>query len=253
MNLNFKRLGSGEPLIILHGLMGMLDNWQGPAKVYSEYFDTIIVDARNHGKSFHSSEFNYDVMMEDVLALCEELNLNEVNVLGHSMGGKTAMKIAQNYPDVVRKLIVADIAPKEYPVHHQQIIAGLKALDFSQLKSRGAVDKALEDYIPEIGVRQFLLKSVYWEEKGKLGLRFNIDAIEHNIERIGGAILDARFNGASFFIRGGNSDYVTDGDIEDIKLAFPNAQIGTIDGAGHWLHAEKQKEFLDKTLTFLLD
>ena len=112
MKLNYKRFGEGEPLLILHGLMGMLDNWQGPAKTYSGSFDTIIIDARNHGHSEHSSEFNYSVMMDDVFELCEDLFLDEVYMLGHSMGGKTAMKFAQNYPEMIKKLIVADIAPR---------------------------------------------------------------------------------------------------------------------------------------------
>ncbi len=253
MKLNYKRFGEGEPLIILHGLMGMLDNWQGPAKEYAKHFDTIIVDARNHGHSEHSEEFNYQVMMEDVAQLIEELGFDVVSLLGHSMGGKTAMKFAQNYPDILKNLIVADIAPKEYPVHHQQIIAGLKALDFSSLKSRGEADKVLSEYIEEVGVRQFLMKSMYWQEKGKLGLRFNLDAIEKNIELIGEATLDAQYFGETIFIRGSNSNYVTDNDYEDIKLAFPQAELETIEGAGHWLHAENPKEFLERTLAFLLD
>ncbi len=251
MKLNYKRFGEGEPLLILHGLMGMLDNWQGPAKTYSQNFDTIIIDSRNHGHSEYSEEFNYQSMMDDVVELCEDLFLYEVNVLGHSMGGKIAMKFAQNYPEMIKKLVVADIAPKAYPVHHQQILAGLKSLDFSLLKSRGAVDATLEPFIPEIGVRQFLMKSIYWEEKGKLGLRFNVDAIDKNIELIGEATLDSQFEGETMFIRGANSNYILDRDFEDIKWAFPNSTLETIQGAGHWLHAEKPIEFLEKTIGFL--
>lgn len=251
MNLNFKRFGEGKPLLILHGLMGMLDNWQGPAKTYSKYFDTIIIDARNHGHSAHSNEFNYQVMMDDIAELCDDLYLDEINILGHSMGGKTAMKFAQNYPDLINKLIVADIAPKAYPVHHEKIIAGLKALDFSKIKSRGEVDGILESYIPEMGVRQFLMKSMYWEEKGKLGLRFNLKAIEQNIELIGEATLDAQFSGKSMFIRGANSNYISNDDFEDIQLAFPNSILETIENAGHWLHAEQPEKFLQKTIGFL--
>ena len=251
MKLNYKRFGEGEPLLILHGLMGMLDNWQGPAKTYSQNFDTIIIDARNHGHSLHSQEFNYQSMMGDVLELCDDLFLDEVHVLGHSMGGKTAMKFAQNYPEMINKLVVADIAPKAYPVHHEQILAGLKSLDFSILKSRGDVDATLESFIPELGVRQFLMKSIYWVEKGKLGLRFNVEAIDKSIELIGEATLDSQFEGETMFIRGANSNYISDQDFEDIKLAFPNSTLETIQGAGHWLHAEKPKEFLEKTIGFL--
>ena len=251
MKLNYKRIGEGEPLLILHGLMGMLDNWQGPAKTYSESFDTIIIDARNHGHSEHSSEFNYSAMVGDVFELCDDLCLDEVYLLGHSMGGKTAMKFAQNYPEMIKKLIVADIAPKKYAVHHQEILAGLKSLDFSILKSRGDVDKTLEPFIPEVGVRQFLMKSIYWKEKGKLGLRFNLDAIEDNIELIGESTLDAQFAGETLFIRGANSNYISNQDFEDIKLGFPNSTLETIQDAGHWLHAEKPIEFLEETIDFL--
>ncbi|MGB0403366.1 MAG: alpha/beta fold hydrolase [Salibacteraceae bacterium] len=253
MKLNFKSFGEGEPLVILHGLMGMLDNWQSLAKDYAEHFEVFIIDARNHGHSEHNSEMNYEVMMYDLLEFCHEHNLTEINLLGHSMGGKTVMKFAQNFPDFVSKLIVADIAPKSYPVHHHKIIAGLKGLDFSALKSRGEVDKHLAQYIPEIGVRQFLMKSIYWAEKGRLALRFNIDAIEKNIVVIGDETLDASFDKPTLFIRGEKSSYVLDTDFEIISEYFPDNTIVTINNAGHWLHAEQPKKFIDETLKFLID
>lgn len=254
MELNFKRLGAeGKPtLVILHGLMGMLDNWQGPAKYYAEYFDVIIVDARNHGHSDHSTDMSYEVMMDDLLELLDDLQLDQVHLLGHSMGGKTVMKFAQNYPERVDRLIVADIAPRAYEVHHHKILAGLKSLNFDVIKSRGEVDRKLVEYIPEVGVRQFLMKSMYWVEKGKLGIRFNLKAIDQNIERIGEAVFDAQYSGETLFIRGANSNYVQEPDMEDIALTFSNHQIVTIENAGHWLHAEQPKQFLKETIDFLL-
>lgn len=253
MKLNFKSFGEGEPLVILHGLMGMLDNWQTLAKEYADHFEVFILDARNHGHSDHYSEMNYEVMMYDLLEFCHDQNLTEINLLGHSMGGKTVMKFAQNFPDFVSKLVVADIAPKSYPVHHHKIIEGLKTLDFSLLKSRGEVDKHLAMYIPEVGVRQFLMKSIYWAEKGRMALRFNIDAIEKNIEVIGNEITDSSFAKPTLFIRGDKSNYVLDDDLDLINEYFPLGKLVTIQNAGHWLHAEQPRNFVDETLNFLID
>lgn len=253
MKLNYKQFGDGEPLVILHGLMGMLDNWQTLAKGFAEQYEVFILDARNHGHSEHTDELNYEVMMYDLLEFCHDQHLSDINLLGHSMGGKTCMKFAQNYPDFLNKLIVADIAPKQYPVHHQKILAGLSALDFDQIKSRGEADKVLQDYIPEVGVRQFLLKSAYWVEKGKLGLRFNLDAIQANIVNMGEQIADETYDGDTLFIRGNLSNYILDEDWPGIQQLFPNSRLETIQDAGHWLHAEKPEEFVSLVLNFLED
>lgn len=251
MKLNFKSFGEGEPLIILHGLMGMLDNWQTLAKYYAEEFEVFILDARNHGHSPHDPEMNYEVMMYDLLEFCHDHALSNANFLGHSMGGKTVMKFAQNYPEFVEKLIVADIAPKAYPPHHQKILEGLSTIDFDEQTSRGAIDKHLQQFIPEPGVRQFLLKSTYWESKGKLGLRFNLSSIKNNIDVIGEEVSDGQFDGDVLFIRGLNSKYIQDEDLPQIHQLFPNSKLESIENAGHWLHAEQPQEFLDKTLSFL--
>lgn len=251
MKLNFKVFGEGEPLVILHGLMGMLDNWQGPTKEYSRNFRTYILDARNHGRSGHSKDFNYQVMMEDLLEFVEAEQLDTFYLMGHSMGGKTAMKFAQNYPDCIARLIVADISPKGYPLHHQAILAGLSSLNFATLKTRGEVDEVLKQHIPDMGTRAFLMKSIYWKEKGILDLRFNLEAIIENIVLIGEAVQDRICECETLFIRGANSNYVLDKDWNEIKLGFPKARLETIKGAGHWLHAEKPEEFVSKTKAFL--
>jgi|TARA_B110000495_G_C23022677_1_gene606980 pimeloyl-ACP methyl ester carboxylesterase len=252
VKLNYKSFGSGEPLVILHGLMGMLDNWQSLAKDYAEHFEVYIIDARNHGHSPHSSEMNYEVMMHDLLEFCHEHDLSEIHLLGHSMGGKTAMKFAQNFADFVSKLIIADIAPVSYPIRHDIILKGLESLNFDTIKSRGEAERLLENYIPEIGVRQFILKSSYWVGKGKLALRFNLKAIRENIEIIGEETTDAMFEKETLFIRGENSNYILNKYQELIDEYFPKNRILTFPNSGHWLHAEQPKMFLEETLKFLL-
>lgn len=252
MKLNYKSFGSGEPLVILHGLMGMLDNWQSLAKDYAERFEVYIIDARNHGHSPHNSEMNYEVMMYDLLEFCHEHDLSEIYLLGHSMGGKTAMKFAQNFPDFVSKLIIADIAPVSYPIRHDIILKGLESLNLNTIKSRGEAERLLENYIPEIGVRQFILKSSYWLEKGKLALRFNLKAIRENIEIIGEETTDAMFKKETLFIRGENSNYILNKYQGLIDEYFPKNTVVTLPNSGHWLHAEQPKMFLEETLRFLL-
>lgn len=253
MKLFHKITGEGEPIIVLHGLMGMLDNWQTPAKTLSEHFQVITVDARNHGHSPHSDEFSYQVMMEDLLDLADELNLMDFHLLGHSMGGKTAMKFAQNYPEMVNKLIVADIAPKAYPVHHQQIFAALSAVDLQAISRRSEAEKVMAQYIAEPGVRQFLLKNLYWIEKGKLSWRFNLPVIRAVIADIGEAVIDRLYEAPTLFIRGAKSDYILESEWPDIQAVFPDSELVTLENAGHWVHAEQPKEFLHHVLKFLKD
>jgi pimeloyl-ACP methyl ester carboxylesterase len=253
VKLNYKILGHHEEvLVVLHGLMGMLDNWHGPAKAYTDHFTVYLVDARNHGHSPHSPDFNYDVMTEDLLEFLEDHGLEDIHLMGHSMGGKTVMKFAQNHAEYVKKLVVADIAPKEYPVHHQTILKALRNVDFSAVSRRSEVDPQLAVYIPEWGVRQFLLKNIYWKEKAQLDFRFNLDAIESNIELIGAAIEDQIFRGQTLFIRGEKSDYVQEEDWSDIELMFPAARLETIKDAGHWLHADQPEQFNKSVIDFLL-
>ena len=254
LSIFYKEFGkhNKEVLLILHGLMGNLDNWQTPARKYAERFHVFTLDARNHGHSPHSNDFNYELMMKDLLNFVEKMELENFFLLGHSMGGKTAMKFTQNYPDFVEKLIVADIAPKSYPVHHQLILEGLSALDFDVITSRGEADAVLSKFVSDQGVRQFLLKSLYWKEKGKLALRFNLEAISAHIEEIGEATLDLLSETETLFIRGANSDYIKDKDLDDLKISFPNSKVDTIEEAGHWLHAEKPEEFIERTTKFLI-
>ena len=245
--------GSGKPLLILHGFLGMSDNWKTMGVQFaSEGFEVHILDLRNHGRSFQSEEFSYELMVHDIVQYCEEHHLEKINVLGHSMGGKTAMLLAARFPNLVEKLIVADIGPKYYAPHHQDILAGLNAVDFSQKPSRNDVEEILSNYISDFGTRQFLLKSLYWQEPGQLAFRFNLAVFNKKITEIGVSLpTDLVFEKPTLFIRGGNSNYVLDEDIEAIKVQFPNAEIETIPNVGHWLHAENPALFYQLSLSYL--
>ncbi|QYJ68638.1 alpha/beta fold hydrolase [Flavobacterium litorale] len=245
--------GTGKPLLILHGFLGMSDNWKTLSGQYAEEgYEVHALDMRNHGRSFHSDVFNYDAMKNDVYEYCQGHNLETIDLLGHSMGGKIAMFFAIVYPEKVNKLLIADIGTKYYRPHHQEILAGLSAVDFSQKPSRSDVEEVLKSYIPAAVTRQFLMKSLYWKEKGQLALRFNLEVFNKDPESIGEALPeDAVYNGAVLFLRGANSSYIRDKDIEGIKKHFPNAEITDIPNAGHWLHAENPAAFFAASLAFL--
>ena len=251
--LHSKIEGSGKPLLMLHRFLGMSDNWKTLGTQYAtEGFQVHMLDLRNHGRSFHSDEFNYQVMSADVLNYCIENNLENLSIIGHSMGGKVAMLFATTYPEKVEKLIIADIGPKYYSPHHQDILAGLNAVDFSTKPDRTQVDEILKMHISDFGTRQFLMKSLYWKEPGQLAFRFNLEVFNKKIEEIGVELPSAAlFQKPTLFIRGGNSNYIKDEDFQGIKNHFPQAQIETITNVGHWLHAENPKEFYEKTSAFL--
>lgn len=244
--------GQGKPLLILHGFLGMSDNWKTLAVQFAANgFEVHILDLRNHGRSFHSDEFSYELMVQDVYDYCKVHNLDNINIIGHSMGGKTAMLLASTYPELVEKLIVADIGPKFYPQHHQTILEGLNAVDFSLKPSRNEVEEILSQHITDFGTRQFLLKSLYWQEPGQLAFRFNLPVFNKKIEEIGKALPEhCMFNKPTLFIRGGNSNYILDTDFETIKQHFPNSKIETIPNAGHWLQAENPKLFYEMVSSF---
>ncbi|GGD22083.1 alpha/beta fold hydrolase [Hyunsoonleella pacifica] len=253
MILHSNILGKGKPFVILHGFLGMSDNWKTHGKNLSELgYEVHLVDQRNHGHSFHDDAFNYEVMAEDLKHYCESKNINDIILLGHSMGGKTAMLFSTEYPELVSKLIVADISPRFYPVHHDAILNGLTALDFDEIKSRGEADKVLSRYVSEMGIRQFLLKNLYWIEKGQLALRINLEVLQDEVAEVGEALPSyARFDKDTLFLRGDRSEYIGVGDETIIKNHFPNAKIETIANAGHWLHAENPRAFFEALNNFI--
>lgn len=253
MTLHSKIEGQGQPLLILHGYLGMSDNWKTLAGQYAaEGFETHAIDLRNHGRSFHSEEFTYAAMVQDIYDYCQTHQLKNVDLIGHSMGGKVGMFFAMKHPELLNKLVVADIAPKYYAPHHQDIMAALKAVDFSKKPSRAEVDKIMEQFVPDFGTRQFLMKNLYWETPEQLAFRFNFPVFEKVIDNIGEALSDDMvFEKPTLFLRGSNSKYILDSDLPGISHHFPNSKIETVSNAGHWLHAENPKEFFEKTIAFL--
>ena len=245
--------GNLNKLLIIHGFLGMSDNWKTMATQYvAEGFEVHLLDMRNHGRSFHSDVFSYEVMATDVKIYCEANNIKKTSILGHSMGGKTAMLFACNYPEQLDKLLIADIGPKHYPQHHQNILAGLSAVDFSKNPSRNEIEAILSTFIAEVGTRQFLMKNLYWETPTQLNFRFNLNALIANIEEIGKALpTEKKYTGDTLFLKGALSHYILEEDIDGILQQFPKASVTTISKAGHWLHAENPAEFYTKSIAFL--
>lgn len=239
-------------LLIFHGLFGQADNFGTLAKHFSEFYTVHTVDLRNHGRSFHSEEMSFDAMSDDILNYLDAHKIDTCYLLGHSLGGKAVMEFAYKYPERLDRLVVADMAPKAYPPHHQSIIKGLNAVDFSQVEKRSEAEDFLKKYIPEFSVRQFLLKNVYLIEKGQYAFRFNLKVLtEKYSDLIGKGLEDGEFDKPTLFIRGGNSHYIMDEYFDLIESHFPKAEIKTIPNAGHWLHAENPKMFFEFVVEFL--
>lgn len=252
MILNYRTLGEGEPLIILHGVFGSSDNWQSQGKAFAGKFKVYLVDLRNHGNSFHSDEFDYQVMSDDVVALMESEGIEQAYVLGHSMGGKVAMNLACRFQDLVKQMIVVDIAPKHYLPHHQQIFQGFYSVDLASLKSRKDADTQMSSIIQDFGVRQFILKNLYRDKEGQFSWKLNLKAVEQNIEKVGEGLPEGyTYAGSVLFISGSKSSYIQAEDKADIKSRFPNSAIEVVEGAGHWVHAEKPAELIASVLNFL--
>ncbi|HEY0090881.1 MAG TPA: alpha/beta fold hydrolase [Flavobacterium sp.] len=245
--------GEGRPLLILHGFLGMSDNWKTLASKYAENgFQVHAMDLRNHGRSFHSDEFTYEAMVGDLLSYCDFHNLKVIDIIGHSMGGKIAMFFAVEFPFRVNKLVVADIGPKYYRPHHEDIFKALNSVDFSKKPSRAEVDSMLAVHLPDLSTRQFLMKSLYWKTPDQLAFRFNLDVFNNTIDAIGKALdHDMKFDKPTLFVKGEQSKYIKSEDEAIIKHHFPNSKIKEVKNAGHWLHADNPDAFLESTLNFL--
>ena len=252
MNLFFRKSGQGRPLIILHGLFGSSDNWYTLGKTFSEHFTVYLVDQRNHGQSPQSNDFNYRVLAEDLSEFIQQQQIIQPIIMGHSMGGKTAMNFAVAHPHLLSKLIVVDIVPKPYPVHHDAILDGLKVIPLETLTSRQEADTILSSYVPEPEVRQFLLKNLSRATGGGFEWKINLGAIDRNIEAMGeGMIYSGKYDVDTLFIMGKKSNYYAKGDDDLIREIFPGAKLSFMD-TGHWVQAEKPTEFAQLVLEFLL-
>ena len=247
-----KIYGEGRPLIILHGLFGMGDNWTTHAKLLAaKGWQVHAVDGRNHGRSPHHNKHNYDAMAADLEAYIADHYLENVVLLGHSMGGKTVMNFAVRKPRLVDAAIVVDIAPKHYPVHHEAYIAAMKGVDFTVAKSRKDIEALLSQTLTSPGIIQFFMKSLHWKTKEELAWRFNLDVLERELSHVGEALDYGYYDGPTLFIAGGQSGYIAADDQVKIYEHFPNAELHTIEGAGHWVHAEAREEFAACVVDFL--
>ncbi len=252
MELFFRKIGEGKPVVFLHGVFGSSDNLFTVSKQIAEAgYAVYTLDARNHGQSPWSPDFNYEVMAEDLNTFLIQNNIENASIIGHSMGGKTLMQFSQNFTNY-KNLVIVDIAPRFYPTHHQHIIQGLEAIDLHTLQSRKEAENIFGTYVEDLGERQFILKNLYRTENEGFAWRINIPVISENIYLIGEEIvLENTINAKTLVIRGSESSYVSDQDFSDFKMAYPNAQLATIDGANHWVHATRPAEFVKTIIDFL--
>ena len=255
MQLHYQTLGNttldkAQPLILLHGLFGSSDNWGAVAKHFSQHYQVISVDLRNHGKSPHNESQSYTDMANDLLALCNALSLDRIHLLGHSLGGKVAMQFATSFPERVEKLIVVDMAMRAYADAHTYLIDAMRAVDLTTLQSRSEVNNALSSAIPQAMVRQFLLMNLIKSDSG-LAWRINLAALKTNYPSLQQAVCEnTHYEKPCLFIRGKHSDYVQDADINQIKNHFTNAQFSSLPTA-HWVHAEQPQAFIEVVDNFL--
>lgn len=247
-------IGEAEKeLIILHGFLGMGDNWKTLSKKWASVgFRVHLIDQRNHGRSFWNKVFNYKVLAQDLMIYMDKKNIKNTILIGHSMGGKTAMEFSIKFPERIRKLVVIDISPKKYVSNHDKILAGLASFNFRIIKTRKEADNHLSKYVTEIQVRQFLLKNLYWITQDRLALRLNISVLKNSSEEISKEIeLKKKYNNYALFVKGENSDYIVDEDLKLISKYFPKSKVKKIKNAGHWVHVENQKDFIHTINTFL--
>jgi pimeloyl-ACP methyl ester carboxylesterase len=237
-------------MIILHGLLGSLDNWQTLARRFSENFKVYTIDQRNHGQSPHSDDMDYDLLSTDLADFIREHAIVDPILIGHSMGGKTVMKYALEHPESVSALIPVDMSPRDYAIHHDHILEALMGIDFNVLKSRKEVEAFLMKKLNNMGIVLFLSKNIYWIDKDQLAFRFNLDVLYKNLDLISGwPYVTGQFKGKTLFIRGAKANYISK-DEPNILTYFPNALIKDID-AGHWVHAEKPEAFYEAVMDFL--
>jgi esterase len=252
MKLNHFLIGQGAPLVILHGLLGSLDNWMPHAQLLATRFRVHLLDLRNHGRSPHAAEFNYEVMAADVAEFVRDQNLDRVMVLGHSMGGKVAMRFAQLYPALTHGLVIADMAPREYAPRYGKILEAMAALDLLRFQQRNEIDAALLAVAPEKNIRQFLLKNIGRDATGGMIWKPNLASLLTHYPNVRAALPSTpSFGGPTLFIRGGQSDYIGAADVASIPSIFPQADFATIAAAGHWVHADAPEEFLRLVTEFL--
>lgn len=246
-------------MVILHGLYGSSDNWISIGRALADDFEVYLVDQRNHGRSPHDDQHNYEAMRNDLLDFLTDAGLDRIILAGHSMGGKTAMCFAANFPGRVEKLIVVDMAPKSYRIlirkevpSHYDILKAMKEVDFTRISGRREVDRMLAPVIKQRRIRAFLMKNLGKTDDNRYFWKLNLNVLLRDLDNIMGDINENCFEPGAvpgslpvLFIRGENSPYILDRDMDIIKKIFPSAELETISGAGHWLHAEQPEAFID--------
>lgn len=253
MRLNHKIYGAGSPVVILHGLFGMMDNWQTMGRMFADAgYMAVLPDLRDHGRSPHTEEFNYHVLADDIRHFLEDNWIYRSVVIGHSMGGKVAMQFASEYEDMVSRLVVIDIAPKRYPPGHHDVIEALLSVDIASLAGRVEAQNILEEKLHDPGTVQFLLKNLSRNKEGGYAWKMNLQLLIKSYANILDEVKPEHVvEVPSLFVRGSNSDYVSDSDFQDILTMFPHATFDTIEGAGHWVHADKPNELFEKIIHFI--
>jgi len=253
MLLNYHEFGQGRPVIILHGLFGSARNWQGIARALAENHRVITPDLRNHGQSFHEDTMSYIDMADDVITLCDHLDLSDAILMGHSMGGKVAMTIALTHPEQLSALIIADIAPFDYEHSFHDLVEAMLNMDLKNLKHRTEAEAELSKVTNDINTIQFILQNLIRVE-GRFCWRVNLDTIYANLTSLSQfpKNLNSRTcHMPSLFLGGSESAYLRSIHNTAIYKHFPAAEITMIEGSGHWLHAEKPKEFLHEVKSFI--
>ena len=254
MKLANREFGEGQPLIILHGLFGQSDNWNTLAKQFAEQgLKVFTLDLRNHGLSPHSEEWNYSEMANDLHEFIISHNLKNPILMGHSMGGKVVLFFEEKFRGLADKLIIADIAPRAYEAHHHEVLTGLQAVNFAHIKTRKEAETKMTEHISDFGTRQFLLKNIYWKdsENNIMDWRFNLKVILEKYNNIGVAVPEFKSETKCLVINGEKSNYINENDKKDFANRFSDCSFETIAGAGHWVHAEKPKEYFDSVVKFI--
>lgn len=253
MQLNFKKYGNtNESIIILHGFLGSLDNWHTLSGKFAENYTVYNLDQRNHGKSPHAALHNIESMTDDLVNFMHDNQLGSSNIIGHSMGGKVAMQFALKNPNLVNKLIVADIAPRQYQPGHDAVFKAIFAIDLNTIGSRKEAEEAMLPFIADFGTRQFLLKNLDRNEDGSYSWKLNLKILHRDYDEIIKEInSETVFNNPTLFLKGGNSNYIQQKDLPQIAKLFTNYTIQTIPNAGHWLHAEQPELFYNAVTHFL--
>ncbi|MCA0430655.1 MAG: alpha/beta fold hydrolase [Bacteroidetes bacterium] len=254
MELAYRKHGEGQPLIILHGLFGQMDNWNSLAKQFADLgFSVYTIDQRNHGLSPHSDDWTYELMAKDLNDFIKQHHLNKPILLGHSMGGKTVLFFEKMFPNIADKLIIVDVASKQYTPKHNDVIKALNAVDFNAVKTRKEAELILNEFITDFGTKQFLLKNIYWKDStnDKMDWRFNLKTITLNYNNINVNVPEFISSTPTLIIRGSISDYINDDDINDFKVRFNNIEFQTVLNAGHWVHAEKPIDFFNVVKNFI--